>query len=54
MNGEREKPISKTPRRYQDLYQQCWAMEPKDRPDLKEVIKTLEGLLLSGCVGRYS
>src|SRR6185369_5620381 len=40
-NGRREKPIAKTPTRYIYLFQDCWDSEPKARPNIFQVVNTL-------------
>jgi hypothetical protein len=44
-NGLRERPIRGTPEEYVNLYQKCWEEDPNLRPNIVEVINTLENIL---------
>ncbi|GBC05825.1 hypothetical protein RclHR1_06450003 [Rhizophagus clarus] len=44
VNGNREEPIEGTPSKYQKLYQKCWDVEPKSRPNIEEVNEILSQL----------
>ena len=50
MGGKERSPIptdqADCPKGYCDLIKQCWSEEPKDRPDLKVVIQSLEAMQL--------
>ncbi|RGB42065.1 kinase-like domain-containing protein [Rhizophagus diaphanus] len=37
-SGTRETPVPDTPKEYENLYKNCWRQEPKQRPDIKEVL----------------
>ncbi|CAG8489132.1 15328_t:CDS:1 [Acaulospora morrowiae] len=41
-NGTRELPVIGTPSAYVELYTKCWSDNPKDRPDIVEVIDFLD------------
>ncbi|PKC06774.1 kinase-like protein [Rhizophagus irregularis] len=44
INGKREIPIKETNDEYVELYQKCWEFEPKDRPDISEIVSTLKSI----------
>ncbi|CAB4393313.1 unnamed protein product [Rhizophagus irregularis] len=44
LNGKREKIIDGTPVRYSKLYTECWGDEPNKRPNIQEIISTLESI----------
>ncbi|CAI2173597.1 12813_t:CDS:2, partial [Funneliformis geosporum] len=46
INGKREKVIDGTPIEYSNLYQECWNLEPNQRPDMQKVFSTLDQLKL--------
>ncbi|CAI2194753.1 5249_t:CDS:2, partial [Funneliformis geosporum] len=43
--GKRENVIPKTPIKYSDLYKECWKYVPDERPDIQEVVSTLEAIV---------
>ncbi|CAG8648638.1 1469_t:CDS:2 [Gigaspora margarita] len=45
VRGDREVAIPSTPEDYVALYQKCWSAEPKQRPNLNEIL---------GCLGEIS
>ncbi|CAB4399457.1 unnamed protein product [Rhizophagus irregularis] len=44
INGKREIPIKETNDEYVELYQKCWEFEPKDRPDISEIVSILKSI----------
>ncbi|UZO21744.1 uncharacterized protein OCT59_014129 [Rhizophagus irregularis] len=44
--GRREKIVEGTPKKYSDLYKECWKHEEIERPDMKEVVSLLKSLIL--------
>jgi hypothetical protein len=46
LKGKREDPVDGTPKWYQEIYTQCWAADPMDRPNMDLTIQLLtqEGL----------
>ncbi|RIB18238.1 kinase-like domain-containing protein, partial [Gigaspora rosea] len=42
--GVRETPTEGTPRRYIDLYSECWDYEPNNRPSMKQIFEQLNDL----------
>ncbi|CAB4393265.1 unnamed protein product [Rhizophagus irregularis] len=34
----REKPVPKTPEKYEELYKKCWSQEPRLRPTTNEIL----------------
>ncbi|CAB5361443.1 unnamed protein product [Rhizophagus irregularis] len=45
LDGKREEVIDETPDVYRNLYQECWNLEPKDRPNIQEVVSTLKPIV---------
>ncbi|RIA96641.1 kinase-like domain-containing protein [Glomus cerebriforme] len=43
-NGEREEIIKDTPIEYINLYTECWKYEPNERPNIEQVVSTLDRL----------
>ncbi|RGB26494.1 kinase-like domain-containing protein [Rhizophagus diaphanus] len=43
--GLRETPIPKTPKDYENLYTDCWKLEPDDRPTIQIVVTRLEAIM---------
>ncbi|CAB4482922.1 unnamed protein product [Rhizophagus irregularis] len=43
--GLRETPIPKTPKDYENLYTDCWKLEPDDRPTIQTVVTRLEAIM---------
>lgn len=41
-HGGREKVVAGTPESYSKLYKECWDQEPEKRPNIEEVVETLE------------
>ncbi|CAB4417904.1 unnamed protein product [Rhizophagus irregularis] len=44
VSGKREKIIDGTPEEYSKLYAECWNYEPQKRPDMQQVVSTLNQL----------
>ena len=44
--GLRETPVVGTPSKYQQLYQECWNVDPDSRPDIDKIHDTLTQLKL--------
>src|SRR4051794_36480716 len=44
INGIREIPIENTPIEYQKLYEDCWKVDPEQRPDINKVHEVLINL----------
>ncbi|KAF9217736.1 hypothetical protein BGZ59_000065 [Podila verticillata] len=42
LNGKREEAVEGTPAEYQALYERCWDPSPEARPNLDEILTTLE------------
>ncbi|PKY47140.1 kinase-like protein [Rhizophagus irregularis] len=42
--GNRETPVPNTPEGYENLYKNCWKQEPKERPDIKEVLNEFKNM----------
>jgi len=42
LNGKREEAVEGTPAEYQALYEGCWDPSPEARPNLDEILATLE------------
>ncbi|CAI2173676.1 1064_t:CDS:2 [Funneliformis geosporum] len=40
--GDREQRVDGTPEPYFQLYSKCWKSDPEERPDITEVVETLE------------
>jgi serine/threonine protein kinase len=47
VGGLRETPVPLTPDNYVKLYQNCWKHEPSERPNIGQVIKELNNLILN-------
>ncbi|CAG8636476.1 10130_t:CDS:2 [Funneliformis mosseae] len=45
IGGTREKTINGTPIEYCKLYEDCWKDEPNERPNVQEVVSSLEELI---------
>ncbi|PKK60156.1 kinase-like protein [Rhizophagus irregularis] len=45
LNGRREEIIDGTPVKYSNLYRECWRDEPNKRPNIQEIVLTLESLI---------
>ncbi|KAF0553676.1 kinase-like protein [Gigaspora margarita] len=43
--GMREKPVEDTPKKYNQLYVDCWNYEPDKRPEASSVLETLQALV---------
>ncbi|RIB24269.1 kinase-like domain-containing protein [Gigaspora rosea] len=48
----RETPVGGTPPQYEQLYKQCWDVDPNKRPDIKEVLSLLTQLTIEPTVFR--
>ncbi|RGB27322.1 kinase-like domain-containing protein [Rhizophagus diaphanus] len=46
LDGRREKIVEGTPKKYSDLYKECWKHEESERPNMKEVVSLLKSLIL--------
>ncbi|CAG8502562.1 9377_t:CDS:2 [Funneliformis caledonium] len=44
--GDRENRVDGTPEPYFQLYSKCWKCDPEERPDITEVVETLENFSL--------
>lgn len=44
--GLREVPIPGTPKAYEDIYKECWNLDPDKRPTVDQVLDRLEGIEL--------
>src|SRR5438128_10899914 len=42
LNGSRDGPVSGTPKKYIELYSECWGEDPDKRPPCEEVYKRLK------------
>ncbi|PKB96209.1 hypothetical protein RhiirA5_435249, partial [Rhizophagus irregularis] len=45
LNGKREEIIDGTSDKYSNLYTECWRDEPNKRPNIQEIVSTLESLI---------
>ncbi|RGB27446.1 hypothetical protein C1646_769091 [Rhizophagus diaphanus] len=45
LNGKREEIIDGTSVKYSNLYTECWRDEPNKRPNIHEIVSTLESLI---------
>ncbi|CAB4417631.1 unnamed protein product [Rhizophagus irregularis] len=45
VSGKREKIIDGTPEEYSKLYAECWNYEPQKRPDMQQVVSTLNQIV---------
>ncbi|CAI2179071.1 11925_t:CDS:2 [Funneliformis geosporum] len=45
IRGQREEIIPGTPIKYSNLYEECWKNEPNVRPNIREVVLTLETII---------
>ncbi|RUS14493.1 hypothetical protein BC937DRAFT_93735, partial [Endogone sp. FLAS-F59071] len=39
-------PIPGTPKAYEDIYKECWNLDPDKRPTVDQVLDRLEGIEL--------
>ncbi|GBB95581.1 hypothetical protein RclHR1_02570015 [Rhizophagus clarus] len=44
LNGQRETIVKNTPIGYSNLYNECWKLEPDERPDMQQVVSVLTKL----------
>ncbi|RGB23722.1 kinase-like domain-containing protein [Rhizophagus diaphanus] len=44
VNGKREKIIEGTPIKYSNLYTECWANDPNERPSIQQVVSKLKSI----------